>query len=81
MELNKLMKEVRQALEERIEREGLQDHFGKIIVPTEEVEKNETLEVAIFICYLLGLLILFKVLITPFGTKMLLSQNSSKSVR
>ena len=28
---------VRQALEERIEREGLQDHFGKIIVPTEEV--------------------------------------------
>lgn len=30
-------KKVRQALEERIEREGLQDHFGKIIVPTEEV--------------------------------------------
>ena len=28
---------VRQALEERSEREGLQDHFGKIIVPTEEV--------------------------------------------
>ncbi|HIA46175.1 MAG TPA: transcription termination/antitermination protein NusG [Methylococcales bacterium] len=28
---------VRLALEERIEREGLQDHFGKIIVPTEEV--------------------------------------------
>ncbi|HIG92559.1 MAG TPA: transcription termination/antitermination protein NusG [Methylococcaceae bacterium] len=28
---------VLQALEERIEREGLQDHFGKIIVPTEEV--------------------------------------------
>ena len=28
---------VRQALEERIEREGLQDHFGKIIVPPEEV--------------------------------------------
>lgn len=28
---------VRQALEERIEREGLREHFGKIIVPTEEV--------------------------------------------
>ena len=28
---------VLQALEERIEREGLQEHFGKIIVPTEEV--------------------------------------------
>ena len=30
-------KKVLQALEERIEREGLQEHFGKIIVPTEEV--------------------------------------------
>jgi transcriptional antiterminator NusG len=28
---------VKQALEERIEREGLQKHFGKILVPTEEV--------------------------------------------
>jgi transcriptional antiterminator NusG len=28
---------VKQALEERIEREGLQAHFGKILVPTEEV--------------------------------------------
>ena len=28
---------VRLALEERIEREGLQDFFGKVIVPTEEV--------------------------------------------
>jgi transcriptional antiterminator NusG len=28
---------VKQALEERIEREGLQDYFGKILVPTEEV--------------------------------------------
>jgi len=33
---------VRQALEERIEREGLQDHFGKIIVPTEEVVEMRT---------------------------------------
>ena len=28
---------VKEALEERIEREGLQDYFGKILVPTEEV--------------------------------------------
>jgi transcriptional antiterminator NusG len=28
---------VKKALEERIEREGLQDFFGKILVPTEEV--------------------------------------------
>jgi len=28
---------VKQSLEERIEREGLQDSFGKILVPTEEV--------------------------------------------
>jgi transcriptional antiterminator NusG len=28
---------VKQALEERIEREGLQESFGKILVPTEEV--------------------------------------------
>ena len=28
---------VKQTLEERIEREGLQSHFGKILVPTEEV--------------------------------------------
>ncbi len=28
---------VKQALEERIEREGLQQYFGKILVPTEEV--------------------------------------------
>lgn len=28
---------VKQALEERIEREGLQKYFGKILVPTEEV--------------------------------------------
>ena len=28
---------VKQALEERIKREGLEDHFGKILVPTEEV--------------------------------------------
>lgn len=28
---------VKQALEERIKREGLEDYFGKILVPTEEV--------------------------------------------
>lgn len=28
---------VKQALEERIEREGLEQHFGKILIPTEEV--------------------------------------------
>lgn len=28
---------VKQALEERVKREGLEDHFGKILVPTEEV--------------------------------------------
>ncbi|MDQ7090220.1 MAG: transcription termination/antitermination protein NusG [Methylococcales bacterium] len=28
---------VKEALEERVEREGLQEHFGKILVPTEEV--------------------------------------------
>ena len=28
---------VKRALEERIEREGLQDHFGEILVPSEEV--------------------------------------------
>ena len=28
---------VKKALEERIERDGLQDYFGKILVPTEEV--------------------------------------------
>ena len=28
---------VKKSLEERIEREGLQDYFGKILVPTEEV--------------------------------------------
>ncbi len=28
---------VKEALEERIEREGLQEYFGKILVPTEEV--------------------------------------------
>ena len=28
---------VKQALEERIKREGLEDFFGKILVPTEEV--------------------------------------------
>jgi transcription termination/antitermination protein NusG len=28
---------VKQSLEERVEREGLQAHFGKILVPTEEV--------------------------------------------
>ncbi|MCK5727586.1 MAG: transcription termination/antitermination protein NusG [Methylococcales bacterium] len=28
---------VKQALEERVEREGLQEYFGKILVPTEEV--------------------------------------------
>jgi len=28
---------VKQALEERIEREGLQQYFGKILVPTEEI--------------------------------------------
>ena len=28
---------VKAALEERVEREGLQEHFGKILVPTEEV--------------------------------------------
>ncbi len=28
---------VKQALEERIKREGLQEYFGKILVPTEEV--------------------------------------------
>lgn len=36
------------------------------IVPTEEVEKNETLEVIIFLCYLLGVLILFQLLINGF---------------
>lgn len=36
------------------------------IVPTEEVEKNETLEVIIFFCYLLGFLILFQLLINAF---------------
>ena len=29
--------QVKRSLEERIEREGLQDNFGKILVPTEEV--------------------------------------------
>ncbi|MCX7087424.1 MAG: transcription termination/antitermination protein NusG [Methylococcales bacterium] len=28
---------VKQALEERIKRDGMEDHFGKILVPTEEV--------------------------------------------
>lgn len=28
---------VKQALEERIKREGLEEHFGKILVPTEEI--------------------------------------------
>ena len=29
--------QVRKSLEDRIKREGLQDHFGQILVPTEEV--------------------------------------------
>ena len=33
------------------------------VVPTEEIEKNETLEVIIFFCYLLGFAILFQLLI------------------
>jgi signal transduction histidine kinase len=36
------------------------------IVPTEEVEKDETLEIIIFFCYLLGFLILFQLLINAF---------------
>ena len=30
---------VKRALQERIQREGLQDHFGDILVPTEEVDE------------------------------------------
>ena len=30
-------KSVQRALEERIRRAGMQEHFGKILVPTEEV--------------------------------------------
>ena len=36
------------------------------IVPIEEVEKNATLEIIIFLCYILGFLILFQLLINAF---------------
>ncbi len=48
---------------------AVHDETGKpifSIVPVQEVEKNASLEIIIFLCYLLGLVILFQLLLNAF---------------